>query len=370
MSTDDLTPGNTLGAWVIDEVASLGQPTLVRCHHRDTPTRRAILKVTRQHRMAQTWQDREVRALQSLTHPAIPRFLDSGRQGRLLFIAVSPFATTALAECLYSGAPERGLVLAWALHLAGALHHMHESGWVHGDVHPRNVFVDERGQAWLMGLTSARTPDDPGRFREEIPEGNYTYLAPEALQPDGERSARSDQYALGCLLYQLLTGEPPFPAAAFAGRHDQALMFLEWKQRQRELDPGDAHPDWLRVLVRTCTRADATLRYPDLSNAIAMLEVARTTWAPEQAALLSTPLPAERQVPLEPLQLQPALDAEAIAHRVAESLARQQPPPPQPSADTALVNGMLWYVAGSAGMATGLALSLLVILYAELVRIG
>ncbi len=362
----ELHAGQTLGAWVIDEVLTLGTPTLTRCHHHDDPKRHAVLKITRQHRMAQTWQDREVRALQSMSHPSIPRFLDSGRDGKLLFVALAPFPSTTLADLLFAGAPEASQALSWLLKLASALQHLHERGWVHGDLHPRNLFVNEAGEAFIMGMASARPLDDPRRFREEVPEGNYTYLAPEALEADGRLTPKSDQYALGCVAYQLLTGEPPFPAAAFAGRHDQAKMFLEWKLRQSELDPGPPHPDWLRVMVRKCTQSDAAQRLPDLTSAVAMLEASRSNWSLPPSSLSSlTPMVTDRHSPLQPLRLQPAIDAKAIAREIVEqSLAMRPEPPPQ--APPTVHPGVLLYVAASAGLVAGLALSLLVILYAEL----
>jgi serine/threonine-protein kinase len=367
----ELQPKRTLGAWVVDEVLTMGTPTLARCHHHDEPARKAILKITRQHRMAQTWQDREVRALQSFSHPAIPRFLDSGRDGKLLFIALAPFPTHTLADRLFSGAPDTEQALSWLLKLASAVQHMHAQGWVHGDLHPRHLYVDDSGEAYIMGFASARPVDAPQRFKEEVPEGNYTYLAPEALEADGKITPRSDLYAVGCLAYQMLTGEPPFPAAAFAGRHDQAKMFLEWKQRQAELDPGAEHPDWLRVMVRKCTQSDPAQRLPDLTSAVAMLEASRPTWAGAlQPVDNRTPMAAPRAAPLQPLNLQPTLDAKAIAREIVEqSLAlRPEPPPPPPPAQ--VHPGVLLYVAASAGLAAGLAVSMLIVLYAELAYLG
>ena len=112
---------------------------------------------------------------------------------------------------------EMGRFLRFATGLSAALRHVHEHGLIHKDIKPANVLVDfATGQVWLTGFgIAARLPRE--RQSPEPPElvaGTLAYMAPEQTgRMNRSIDARSDLYALGVTLYQMLTGSLPFTAA-------------------------------------------------------------------------------------------------------------------------------------------------------------
>jgi serine/threonine-protein kinase len=161
---------------------------------------------------------REIRIAASLNHPHILPLYDSGRvpgdgEGSGLLFYVMPFVRGgSLRDRL---ARERRLPISEAVGLvrqvALALHHAHSHGLVHRDIKPENILMHE-GEAMVtdFGIALAAATDPRERLTETgLLIGTPDYMSPE--QATGERSldARSDVYSLGCVLYELLTGEPP-----------------------------------------------------------------------------------------------------------------------------------------------------------------
>jgi len=355
--------GETIGPWRVERTLAFGDPALVAAHADDGSGIQVVLKVVKAHRMAQTWQDREVAALQSFDHPAIPRLVDSGRGSSLQFVAFRPFAPDTMADRMFAGPVDLRLACTWLYAIAEALQHMHASGWVHGDVAPQNIHVADDGRAWLSGMASAQRIGEAPRFSEELPTRTLTHLAPEVLADPDHAPPRADIYAFGCVAYELLSGESAFPAAAWAGRPDRDQMLLEWKTRHKDLDPGATCPDWLRALVRKCTRPDAQERLPDFDSVVSWLDASQGSW--ELLSLEGTPMLTDRRsVELPKLSLQPSLvDPEVLAKAIAAQMVAQQlaqSPPPEPRAD------LYYLVAASAGMAAGLMVAVTIIMYVEL----
>ncbi len=156
-------------------------------------------------------------------HPHIVRVLDSGEDGGVPFI-VSEYVgggdlQGALDEC--SGRRlELERAIAIAIDVCRALEHAHSRGIIHRDLKPANVWLGDDGAARLgdFGLATDRSSR---AAVEGMLVGTVSYLPPE--QALGRTSdARSDLYSLGAMLYELITGEPPFPgedAVAIIGQH-------------------------------------------------------------------------------------------------------------------------------------------------------
>ena len=167
---------------------------------------------------------RESRIAASLDHPHIVPIFKAGDEDGALFLAMRYVEGTDLAKLLQEGgalAPRRAIDLLEQV--AEALDAAHEKGLVHRDVKPSNVLVAVAGgkeHCYLadFGLTK-RTGSLSGISAPGDVVGTLEYVAPEQIT-GGDVEARADLYSLGCVLYECLTGQPPFPRAT-----DVALLW-------------------------------------------------------------------------------------------------------------------------------------------------
>lgn len=167
---------------------------------------------------------REIETTARLAHPGILALFDSGEADGILWYAMPYFAGRTLKDRLVEHGP---LGLSEALGIfrdvAGALEHAHQHGVVHRDLKPANILLQD-GRAILadfgIALPTARST---ARLTDSgLSVGTPEYMSPEQALGERNLDARSDIYALGCVLYQMLSGEPPFtgttPQAVIAKR--------------------------------------------------------------------------------------------------------------------------------------------------------
>ena len=182
---------------------------------------------------------RESRIAASLDHPHIVPIFKAGDEDGALFLAMRYVEGTDLAKLLREGgalAPRRAIDLLEQV--AEALDAAHEKGLVHRDVKPSNVLVAVAGgkeHCYLadFGLTK-RTGSLSGISAPGDVVGTLEYVAPEQIT-GGDVETRADLYSLGCVLYECLTGQPPFPRAT-----DVALLWAhvhEEPKRASEIRP-------------------------------------------------------------------------------------------------------------------------------------
>ena len=155
---------------------------------------------------------REAKLSASLTHPNIAAVYEFGEAGGRPYLAMELIKGQTLAGARL---PVRRL-LAILRDVADALHYAHGKGIVHRDVKPQNLMIDGHGKAYVMdfGLARAGRPDEPSTLTVEgALLGTPSYMAPEQVRGQAAQiGPRTDVWALGATLYQLLTGVPPFPA--------------------------------------------------------------------------------------------------------------------------------------------------------------
>ena len=159
---------------------------------------------------------REAQSAASLNHPAVVAVYDTGEDNvngvALPYIVMEYVDGSTLRELLQSGRkllPERALEITAGI--CRALDYSHRQGIVHRDIKPANVMLTRNGEVKVMDFGIARAVADTAATMTATSAviGTAQYLSPE--QARGERAdARSDIYATGCLLYELLTGRPPF----------------------------------------------------------------------------------------------------------------------------------------------------------------
>ena len=156
---------------------------------------------------------REARAMARLDdHANIVTIHDVGEEHGQLFM-VSEFMAGGDLERRLAQAPERTLHADEALHIAqqicGALEHCHSRSVIHRDVKPGNVWFTADGVAKLGDLGLALTLDRSRITQEGVMLGTPAYMPPEQAL-SGEFTSRSDLYSLGAMLYEMVTGRPPF----------------------------------------------------------------------------------------------------------------------------------------------------------------
>lgn len=174
---------------------------------------------------------REIKTAAGLQHPHILAVHDSGEGAGCLWFTMPYVAGESLRDRLRR---ERQLPLAQAVRLARevalALDHAHRHGVVHRDVKPENILLAEDGQALLADFGIARAlaagtgPDHTATALTATGTsiGTPAYMSPEQVAGERELDGRSDTYSLGCVLYEMLAGEPPFSAPtpqALAAKH-------------------------------------------------------------------------------------------------------------------------------------------------------
>jgi tetratricopeptide (TPR) repeat protein len=219
-----LAAGTRLGPYEI--VAPLGKGGMGEVYRaRDTRLRRdvAIKVVQHGHSDPSLWDrfEREARAASALSHPNICSIFDTGEAEGLPYLVMELLEGQTLRELIGTRPMEPGAAVAIAVQIADALEAAHAKGILHRDIKPGNVMIVGRshvkvldfGLAKQTGLGESNETATLGMETETgSVVGTPAYLAPELLQ-GAKADARSDLWALGVVLYQMLSGELPFKGA-------------------------------------------------------------------------------------------------------------------------------------------------------------
>lgn len=193
---------------------------------------------------------REAQAAASLDHRNIVRAYDVDNDGDVHYLVMEYVEGRDLLVMVKEDGPLDYPVAAdYIRQAAQGLAHAHQAGLIHRDVKPANLLVDREGVVKILDLGLARfTGEDIASLtvaNDENVLGTADYLAPEQALDSHGVDGRADIYSLGCSLYYILTGHPPFPD----GTLPQRLM-----KHQRELPPSihDERPDSPEDLEGIC----------------------------------------------------------------------------------------------------------------------
>ncbi len=154
---------------------------------------------------------KEALAAGGLNHSGIVSVYDSGEESNSPYIVMELITGESLRQLLQKGLIPQARALEIIEGILQALEYSHKEGIVHRDIKPGNIMITESGDIKVMDFGIARATDDIGATMTNTWNvvGTAQYLSPE--QATGEMAdGRSDLYSLGCLMYELLTGRPPF----------------------------------------------------------------------------------------------------------------------------------------------------------------
>lgn len=160
--------------------------------------------------------DSEARAAAALSDPHVVAVHDVGEAPvdgiRVVYLVMELVEGRSLGEVLAEGLPAVGDVMAWGGQICRGLHAAHRAGVVHRDIKPANILLTADGRVKVCDFGIARRADALGHPLTGTGAviGTPSYMSPEQARGDAVIGAGSDLYSLGCLLYELLTGEPPF----------------------------------------------------------------------------------------------------------------------------------------------------------------
>ena len=240
---------------------------------------------------------REIRIAARLQHPHILTVYDSGEAaGRQWF--TMPFVEgESLRDRLQR---DRHLPLGDALRVAReaaeALAYAHEHGVIHRDVTPENILLTRDGNTLVadFGIARAVGSEVGARLTETgISVGTPEYMSPEQITGATELDARTDVYSLGCVLYEMLAGEPPF-----TGRTPQSIMakrFAGAAPLVRVLRPTVPAP--LEAAVATALSREPSDRFPTAAAFARALAELPTAPVPQPEVAAPMPASVERRSP-------------------------------------------------------------------------
>jgi serine/threonine-protein kinase len=211
---------------------------------------------------------REARAASTLDHPHICTVFDIGEtpQGQL-FIAMAYCPGETLKERILRGPMPIGEAVDIAIQIGEALGAAHEGGTVHRDIKPANILITDRDQVKVVDFGLAKLAGEAAVTRQGSVIGTPAYMSPE--QATGEEAdGRSDLWALGAVLYEMVTGR-----RAFAADHEQAILLAITTSDPTPISSLRPEvPAEVQRIIRRCLKRRPQERYRGAGELVADLK--------------------------------------------------------------------------------------------------
>src|SRR5262245_37451201 len=199
----------------------------------------------------------EGRSAARLDHENIARVFSIGQDGAFHYIAFEYIEGVTIRQRVEAAGPLKvAEAVDIALQIAHALVHACERGVVHRDIKPSNIIITPQGRAKLVDMGLARRFErgsDHGLTQSGMTLGTFDYISPEQARDPRDVDVRSDLYSLGCTLFHMLTGRPPFPGGT-------VLQKLIQHQEEAPADVRSLNPEVPAELAAVISRLMAKER--------------------------------------------------------------------------------------------------------------
>ena len=250
--------------------------------------------------------EREAKIVSSLNHPNICTLYDVGRHEGVEFLVMEFLEGETLGDRLKRGTPEIEEILRLGGQIAAALDAAHRRGLVHRDVKPDNIMLTNAGAKLLdfglvrsanemsagSSLTASPTATSPLTQQGAVL-GTIGYMSPEQLE-GRDADARADIFALGAVLYEMVTGRRAFEGATQA--NVIASMLKDEPRPMATLQP--LTPPALERLVRSCLAKNPEQRWRSAGDLARQLQWILEEGTTESGTFTATPTPATRTRPM------------------------------------------------------------------------
>ncbi len=275
LNLDALQPGGTLGKYEIERHLGRGGMGVVFLARDTVLQRHVAIKVVGTTAHAEPSHHRllrEARSASALNHPNICTVYEVGEAGSLAYIAMEYVDGRPLSTLIDGGALPMENVVRYGIEAADALAHAHDRGVVHRDLKAGNVVVSSSGHLKIVDFGLARRIDAAmvgtatlgSVAGSGIAIGTPYAMAPEQVR-GGSVDARTDLWALGVLLHEMISREPPF-----AGATDSQLFLSILREEPATLPQHTPEP--LRQIVHRCLAKDPADRYQRAADVRLLLE--------------------------------------------------------------------------------------------------
>jgi serine/threonine protein kinase len=203
---------------------------------------------------------REAQTISSIDHPNICTVyeIDETEEGQL-FIAMACYKGKTLKEKLEEGPIKVEEAIKIAADIARGLERAHGQGIIHRDIKPANIFITDDGIVKILDFGLAKLASQSSLTRTGSTPGTAFYMSPEQLK--GEKAdSRTDIWSLGVVLYEMVTGRPPF-----RGEYEQAVIYSILNKKPEKLRSviGDIPSDIERIIDRSLQK-EVSKRYRDI----------------------------------------------------------------------------------------------------------
>lgn len=249
---DQFAVGNVIGLYELKEQIDRSHSEVkfrARNIESGGPALIRIQQAVAEHRDATQRRFREIQVLRGLSHPNIAPILDAGHIYGRIYICTELPRGVSLEQQIREGNLDRGMDEFDSL--LEALEFVHAKGVIHRGIAPKNLYVLPDGQLTLTGFGLACSASDPRLTAKGLIIGVPGYMSPEQAEGVEELDHRTDLYSAAAVLYEILTGHPPFAADSYFKLIVQHRSGAFWPPRSVR---PDLENEWVEILVRGLSR--------------------------------------------------------------------------------------------------------------------